>query len=1115
MDRMRSLLRKHGTPSCVFDREGTRTNMQLAEIVKSLLWTKASAMVDRFKTRPLLYSYSADSTTVVCQSIAVCGGKTGRLLRRTGKLRAEFLLQRGVLVAKDLDDKAVVEHLIMDPLLMKHGKSAAHVFSAFLEFRDHPRTSGHRGIVILHGAFDRALLEPMIRYMRGRQELYYDEQASAEEGGRASVRLLQLTDWVVGTGCALHDAHNSLKWAVSKWYTRQSLKDYHVVTASLRDSFAWVVGELPGFLSSTVEFVEMEDAASDVAAFWSCLGIDSNWLELFCDLNMTWDAEKGRLLVNARITEDSDMLELMTSAVLYLLRSETFVEGRFLGIGRVCRMISAGVQCGIGGLMKYTLKAPGINSYYLQGYSKLSNELILFSVITGTAAWVPEAVLQFLFDDDRVGLRLPEIKTAYEEEVAWLEQVSSYVWRRLAAMVPGGLTSWQMLRSEVLFAAHRSVGYMKEKFVYPAEQLPWTLTRGDKERNLEELKALPKEAVTDPVARKIHTLARKEYNPHELLEALELLGEIPWSTKAVEQGHGSAAVVRRVHSECGPESVASRAMLHQCRGLFGEQKESGRVAQLLKLEAAVARKRPSAMHGQNIFLQNLLEVAKRARVGIGSTVDPAEMRTAFRMAPRLYSQLPPRVRARYDQRASVLAAEEGEARRVELDRIAEEIRVIRLQEGEEPECGPYLFNTTTARLTATDFEHLAAMMEEDRFRPSKVEARRADILAPPMGAAPAVLELLEAKNTGVMGAEERTIPYWLRIIALQREELERGIVFSSRTASSGVFYLVLYALQRPYLVSFLRVYETAPQWRHDTVSHAALLDVGVARGAREFTYTVGDTFSDAKVDFAADEELHVMPRAVFLQEGRVGSHGVSELLKNFTAAEPVTTTTAAPAKKPRLSEKKQKALDENPHLAVWLEKPKKDSGAAASSSGKDQPKPAKQLGDEGKGGVLQDEELMHWCWDELAEEQAELAEVAPSGDLPFYIFCRGGYWTKKHKHVVVDAIAAKARAGCPLEFTKLYQLNRMFSMSTKLYTKHEATTACVEWCARMKHYYDIYMAQDELSYRFSNDELESFVSTEPFCDVFIAAPLSGKLIERLQQVHHLRPRLLTASSSAA
>ena len=59
-----------------------------------------------------------------------------------------------------------------------------------------------------------------------------------------------LLDWVLGTGCALHDASKALQWALDPFVEeKEMLKDLYVVIESCRSSFDLLVEYLHVFLA--------------------------------------------------------------------------------------------------------------------------------------------------------------------------------------------------------------------------------------------------------------------------------------------------------------------------------------------------------------------------------------------------------------------------------------------------------------------------------------------------------------------------------------------------------------------------------------------------------------------------------------------------------------------------------------------------------------------------------------------------------------------------------------------------------------------------------------------------------------------------------------------------
>ena len=67
---------------------------------------------------------------------------------------------------------------------------------------------------------------------------------------------LDCMEWVVTTGCALHDAHNSLKWAMHVHFQDTDLlQDVFIVAASVRNSYGLLCDRLGRWLREKVTFV--------------------------------------------------------------------------------------------------------------------------------------------------------------------------------------------------------------------------------------------------------------------------------------------------------------------------------------------------------------------------------------------------------------------------------------------------------------------------------------------------------------------------------------------------------------------------------------------------------------------------------------------------------------------------------------------------------------------------------------------------------------------------------------------------------------------------------------------------------------------------------------------
>ena len=134
------------------------------------------------------------------------------------------------------------------------------------------------------------------------------------------------------------------------------------------------------------------------------LGVAPSWLEVLEDLRLRWD---GRFLwVCESHRDDDDLMGLLSASLLQMWRFSSCKEGRFLSAGESCRSLMIGQ---IRGKSCYS-------DYYLHGWSHMSMPLKRFICVASLVAYIPYAFLSELMADDRVALRLPEMKAAVSDE---------------------------------------------------------------------------------------------------------------------------------------------------------------------------------------------------------------------------------------------------------------------------------------------------------------------------------------------------------------------------------------------------------------------------------------------------------------------------------------------------------------------------------------------------------------------------------------------------------------------------------------------------------------------------------------------------------------------------
>ena len=156
------------------------------------------------------------------------------------------------------------------------------------------RRLGHKGIVISHYVFDRAVQSSLERKLRQRHGLYHLRMAGVdcESGG-----LADLVDWVVSTPCANHDAQNAFKWGLNLLGSNQS--DVHralfIAVQSYRNSFDLFHGYLESFVVASLWFCSRRIPHETAYRFWVDLCVDGDVADQLAELGLWW--HNGRLEV--------------------------------------------------------------------------------------------------------------------------------------------------------------------------------------------------------------------------------------------------------------------------------------------------------------------------------------------------------------------------------------------------------------------------------------------------------------------------------------------------------------------------------------------------------------------------------------------------------------------------------------------------------------------------------------------------------------------------------------------------------------------------------------------------------------------------------------------------
>ena len=211
-------------------------------------------------------------------------------------------------------------------------------------------------------------------------------------------------------------------------------------------------------------------------------------------------------------------------------------------------------------------------------------------------------------EDNRVGARFGELWSAASKELKWVIDLPRHVFVKIAEGTGG--CSPADLQDRVIAAAQVSYHFIWRRVLQPASLYPWRLCRGDIDANLDELAELDS-APDEPCTQHIYELLQEDHPRPQLVEAVQLLGQCPWSSMPAEQQHASVALLHRNHQEYEMPQLICRALLHQAVRLLPHQsKIDKQLARVMKKMAKVQRAVPQRAGGSHMLVKALVAVVR-------------------------------------------------------------------------------------------------------------------------------------------------------------------------------------------------------------------------------------------------------------------------------------------------------------------------------------------------------------------------------------------------------------------------------------------------------------------------------------------------------------------------
>ena len=861
---VRSLIDRFSRPSCHVPDSDTSVVHRLCEVAKSFLNARYVSHVQQRSHDPLLVQYGSDCTPVMTRERHREHYRSLDVIRKP-KQGKEWLIQRLFL----RDGFGLTIALFTEPRCMIRKTAWAHL-SAARDLAPTPCELGHEGPLVYHNCFDKAIHAALDRHL---MELHMSVHRQISNGmSLGQARLLSLLTWHTASGCALHDTHGGYRRAMFEYMEdSQLMKDAWCCVEAIRNSMNIMARGILEWLPSVLCFREWDLPVESQRLLWEALGLHAGAIDAQMELQIRWDS--GRLCINPAAENNCDAPQAIMTTLLELWRIKEWTESRWGTMGSTCRSAVVCSLTGMHSLIKDLRKKPYVSEYYISGFDKFTEPVAHMFVVGGIGSLVTDAVLQSLFDADRLPLVINAIDAEVSLELAWVALLPADVWAVLAAVVGVPV---QGLRSEALCVGLASASYTMWRFA-AVRQSPFSLMGEGKDAKLEVLKAGP-----EPVGHtssKIWQLEHLGYPRETIVAAMEVAEQASWSFMVGEQGHAACSRLMRYHPDYGQNMMACRSTIMQIAPLLSDSPEQKLCAAALRRCSALSRKRPQNITGRHMYCRDLLLLAQKKKQ-LGGKYDVADLGCrVIRGHARLWNGTDVDKKRLYDEEAAEVRDHKRQALADDRAVARSSVEVARLRlEVANTFDGPA--RMSACKFSPSEVDQFTMLLNDRRLTGAQVASQRvlaqAGVIEPPTQ----FQDVLEGLGVPVEVDLVATLP-WVKVVCHNRRSF-RSALFRLKTTESDEIVRFLWAMQNPLVVGFVCCEELALVDRD--LPPAELMG---RADAWENEYQVLPflfKYSDTAGHLAATAIVDVKLETVLLPGHRVGADGPWQPLVDVFAA---------------------------------------------------------------------------------------------------------------------------------------------------------------------------------------------------------------------------------------
>ena len=346
--------------------------------------------------------------------------------------------------------------------------------------------------------------------------------------------------------------------------------------------------------------------------------------------------------------------------------------------------------------------------------SSVEVRLLLASCAVGLAPI--EALILELMNDDRLLIRRGELEAMVVRVMTETAHLPALVWARLALTVR---VSAADVQDECLYVMMIAYGITNREVFAELYEYPLRMTQGSITANIEALRATPIEDLYDTMTQRMKNLITMG-REGELEEALELWKETATTSKVVEEGHASGAVMLREHELLTEKGLRVAALMHSMRSIVRRKKISGvrrRIqTQLRKLE----KRRPKKAGAKQLFLKTY---ARMRQDGVRDKhIRWARRKAAWADHSDLFRDAPLPVKLRLHRKSRVRAAAKIEQIKAAKELLQAEERAAELMEAAEESRSGLSNHICSGRLTDEEINRASDLFLSEEYQVLKMEA---------------------------------------------------------------------------------------------------------------------------------------------------------------------------------------------------------------------------------------------------------------------------------------------------------------------------------------------------------------------------------------------------------